>query len=310
MVIIEVIFPVFAIALLGYIVTYKGVFGIRDIEGISRYVFTIAIPVMLFNSMAKIDLPDTPNWAFLFSYYGIAIIMFGLGMWLSKRWFHYSPQEQSIFGMGTSYSNALLIGLPLISSGLGDEALLPVFMLIALHSAIMFFLVTLFAERNGDSSRSPLAIGGQTLGSLAKNPIIIGLALGLLANLLTIPIPKVIASTIDIISRSALPSALFVLGASLSAYKLAGYFRQAWAIVTLKMVLQPLLVWFLAFILFQIDPLWGAVAVMMAAMPVGINVYMFAQKYQVCLAPVSSAIVISTTLAIFTQSLLLAIFIS
>jgi hypothetical protein len=309
MAIIEVIFPVFAIALLGYILTYKGIFGIRDIEGISRFVFTIAIPLMLFNSLSKIDLPDQFNWSFLLSYYLIAVLIFGLGMWISKRLFAHSPQEQSIFGMGSSYSNAILIGLPLISAGLGDEALLPIFMMVSIHSAIFFFLVTLFAERNDGSGRSPLAITRKTLISLATNPIIIGLVLGLLVNFLSIPIPKPIDTTIDLISKSALPCALFVLGASLSAYKLAGHFREAWTIVTLKLLLQPFLVFLLAFVIFKIDPLWGAVAVMMAAMPVGINSYMFAQKYQVCLASVSSAIVISTSLSVLTQSILLALFI-
>jgi predicted permease len=307
--IIEVIFPVFAIALLGYILTYKAVFGIRDIEGISRFVFTLAIPVMLFNSMAKIDLPKQLNWAFLLSYYLVAVLIFGFGMWASKRLFNYSPQEQSVFGMGSSYSNALLIGLPLISTGLGDDALLPVFMLISIHSAVLFFLTTLFAERNVGDGRSILAIIRQTITRLASNPIIIGLVLGMLVNFFSIPIPKPINTTIEIISKAALPCALFVLGASLSAYKLAGHFREAWTIIALKLILQPLLVALLAFVIFQVDPLWAAVAVMMAAMPVGINVYMFAQKYQVCLAPVSSAIVISTSLSILTQSLLLAIFI-
>ena len=309
MIIVEVVFPIFAIALLGYIVAYKGIFGIRDIEGISRYVFNIAIPVMLFEAMAGLDFPENIDFAFLLSYYLIAVTMFALGIGLSKIWFNYSAPEQSVFGMGTCYSNAVLIGLPLISTGLGEAALLPTFMLIAVHSAIIFFLVTLFAERNDGISQSPLAIGKQTLVSLVKNPIIIGLVAGLLTNVLAIPVPRVIASTVDIIGRSALPSALFVVGASLSVYKLAGQLRVAWTIVGLKMLVQPLLVWLLAFVVFQIDPLWGAVAVMMAAMPVGINVYMFAKKYQACLAPVSSAIVISTTLAFFTQSILLAIFI-
>jgi predicted permease len=309
MVIIEVVFPIIAIAFLGYIVALKGIFGIRDIEGISRYVFTVAIPAMLLNSLSKMELPESINWSFLLSYYLAAIFMFGLGMWLSKRWFDYSQKEQSVFGMGTSYSNAVLIGLPLISTGLGDEALLPTFMLIAVHSSIMFFLVTLFAERGAGDKSSPVTIARQTLTSLARNPIIIGIVLGLIANLLPLSMPTLIQSTLELISRSALPIALFTLGASLSAYRLAGHFRRAWAIVGLKLILQPLLVWLLAFLVFQVDPLWGAVAVMMAAMPVGINVYMFAQKYQVCLEPVSSAIVISTALAIITQSLLLAIFI-
>lgn len=310
MIIFEVIFPIFAVALIGYLVAYRGIFGIKEIEGISRYVFIIAIPALLFNSISDIVLPETMAWSFLLSYYLVAIFMFGLGMWLSRRWYGYSQKEGAIFGMGTSYSNLVLVGLPLVSTGLGEEALLPIFSLIALQSPILFFLVTLFAEKGTGGDGKPLSIARQTAAGLVKNPIIIGLVLGLVTNFFSLPIPSPIESVLELVGRSALPCALFVLGASLSAYRLAGNFKKAWTIVGLKILLQPFLVWLLAFVVFQIDPLWGAVAVMMAAMPVGVNAYIFAQRYQACLAPVSSAIVISTTATIITQSILLAIFVA
>ena len=308
MAIIEVIFPVFAVALIGYTVTFLGLFNARDISAISRFVFVIAIPVMLFNALANIDLPEKVNWAFLLSYYLVAVLIFILGMWVSGRGFAFSPLEQSVFGLGSSYSNTVLVGLPIVISGLGEEALLPMIMLISVNSAILFFLVTLMAERNGGNGRSPLTIAGQTVKSLARNPIIIGIVLGLLFNLLAVPIPGPLATTIDLISKAALPSALFVLGASLSAYKIAGHLGEAWMMVGLKLLLMPMLVAIMVFIVFQLDPLWSAAAVMTAGMPVGINAYMFSQKYQASIATVSTAILLSTILAIISQSVLLAIF--
>jgi len=72
--------------------------------------------------------------------------------------------------------------------------------------------------------------------------------------------------------------------------------------------LMPALVWILAFVVFHIDPLWGAVAVMAAGMPVGVNAYMVAQKYQMGIATISTALLVSTLLAALSQSILLAIF--
>ena len=311
MAIFEIVFPIFAIALVGFIVTYAGLFSARDIRGISRFVFDIAIPVMLFNSMARIDLPDTLNWGFLLSYYLVAVSMFFLGMVISNRFFQHSIQEQSVFGLGSAYSNTVLVGLPIITTGLGERALLPMFMLISIHSAVLFFLVSLMAERNGGEghARTVPVIAGQAIKKMFTNPIIIGLALGLLFNLLAIPIPTPIAKTIELISGAALPSALFVLGASLSAYKLAGHFREAWTLSALKLLLMPALVAVLAFVVFDLDPLWAAVAVMTAGMPVGINVYMFSQKYEAGIETISTAILLSTSISVVTISLLLIIFI-
>ena len=305
MTIIQVIFPIFAISL----AAYKNWLTARDIDGISRFVFTIAIPVLLFNSIAKVELPAQFNWQFLLSYYIVALIIYGIGMWASKQWFRQSPKEQSAFGLGAAYSNTILVGLPLISAGLGDEALLPLLMLISIHSAVLFFIFLVLIERGNGTGNSSRQIAVITLKNLIRNPIIIGLLLGLAFNLLNIPIPQLIDNTLSILGRSALPCALFVLGASLNAYKIAGHFGQAWTIVALKLFLQPLLVWVLAFVIFNLDPLWGAVAVMVAGMPVGINTYILAQQYKVGMATLSTAILLSTLLAVFTQSVLLAIFI-
>lgn len=309
MTIVQVIFPICAIALVGYVTAYRGVLDARDIDGISRFVFTIIIPILLFNSLAHIELPAQLNWQFLFSYYGVVIFIYGLGVWASKRWFVHSPQEQGVFGLGSTYGNMVLVGLPVVSAGLGEQALLPFFMLISMHSALLFFIVMLLAERANGAGRTPSQIALQTLKNLSRNPIIIGLVAGLTFNLLAIPIPQPIANTLDILSQATLPCALFVLGASLNGYKLAGHFTEAWTMIGLKMVLQPLLVWILAFLVFQLDPLWGVVAVVAAGMPIGVNAYLFAVKYQAGVATLSTAILLSTLLAVVSQSLLLAIFV-
>ncbi|MCB0214671.1 MAG: AEC family transporter [Anaerolineae bacterium] len=309
MTIIRVIFPIFAIALVGYLAAYRGILDARDIKGISRFVFSIIIPILLFNSLAHIELPPQLQWQFLLSYYGVVLFVYSLAVWTSKHWFVHSPQEQGIFGLGSTYSNMILVGLPVISAGLGDQALLPLFMLVSMHSALLFFIVMVMTERANGAGRPAQQIAAQTVKNLVRNPIIIGLILGLTFNLLAIPIPKLIEDTLDILSRATLPCALFVLGASLNSYKIAGHLTEAWTMIGLKMVLQPLLVWVLAFLVFHIDPLWGVVAVMAAGMPIGVNAYLFAVEYQAGVATLSTAILLSTLFAVVSQSVLLAIFI-
>lgn len=78
--------------------------------------------------------------------------------------------------------------------------------------------------------------------------------------------------------------------------------------VGLKMLLQPFLVWVLVFRMFQLEPVWAAVAVMAAGMPTGINAFIMAEQLQAGQKTVSASIWISTLLAIFSQTALLAIF--
>lgn len=301
--IFAVIAPVFLLVLAGYLSAFTGVLQVRDVEGLSRFVFNITLPVLLFHSLATITLPEQIDWLFLFAYYLVVLVIYGLGMWLSRRWFAAPAQEQSIFGMGSSYSNLILVGLPIISAGLGDDALLPLFLLASVHSAILFFMTSVLVERNGGNGRSPRQIIHQTSKSLTRNPIIISLALGFLVNILAIPLPQSVSTALDIIAKATLPCSLFVLGGMLTTYKLAGHFAEAGLIIALKLVLQPILVWLLVFPVFHLDPLWGSVAVMTAGMPIGISAYIYAQNYQLGTASLSTAVLLSTILALFSQSI-------
>ncbi len=308
MTIFFVVFPIFMIALLGYIVARWHILSERDIDGVSNFVFTIAIPVLLFHSLANIVLPPQINWRFLICYYSVILFIYALGVIISKRLFVHSAAEQGVFGLGASYSNMILVGLPIISTGLGDEALLPLFMLVSIHSALLFFIVTLLAERGNGAGQSSRQIARQTAQKLTHNPIIIGLAAGIGFNLLPFSLPPLLNTTLDRFGDASLPCALFVLGASLTRYKIAGHLREAWTLVGLKMVMQPLLVGLMAFGVFRLDPLWGSVAVMAAGMPIGVNAYIMAEKYEVGVATLSTAVLLTTLFAVVSQSVLLAIF--
>jgi malonate transporter len=299
--IISVIAPVFLLVLAGYLAAKTKVLRTRDVEGLSRFVFNIALPVLLFNSLANVTLPPRFDWQFLFAYYLVVVVVYGLGMWLSKLWFAAPAGKQTVFGMGSSYSNLMLVGLPIISAGLGDEALLPLFLLVSVHSGILFFITSVLMERGSGNGRSSRQIAITTIKRVIRNPIIIGLALGFVFNVLSIPIPQAITEALEIISRAALACSLIVLGASLTKYKLAGHFTEAGLIVALKLAIQPILVWVLVFHVFDVEPLWGTVAVMAAGMPVGISAFIFADNYQLGIAALSSAVLLSTILAVISQ---------
>lgn len=299
--IFSIIAPVCILVLAGYLVATVGILKIQDVEGLSRFVFNIALPVLLFNSLANVTLPPQLNWQFLFAYYLVVVVIYGLGMWLSKRWFAMPNQNQTVFGMGSSYSNLMLVGLPIISAGLGEQALLPLFLIVSVHSAILFFMTTVLLERQGENGRSPWHIAQTTAKRVLRNPIIIGLSLGFLVNILAIPIPQAVGEALDIVGQATLACSLIVLGASLTTFKIAGHLTEAGLIVALKLVIQPILVWILVFYVFDVEPLWGAVAVMAAGMPVGISAYIYADNYHVGIAALSTAVLLSTIFAAISQ---------
>lgn len=308
--IFNVIFPIFAIALAGYLVAYIGVISSQDIQGLSKFVYKVAFPVLLFKSISSIELPEQVDWKFLLSYYLVALVMFALGMLIFKFKFFTIEKDQVIFGLGSSFSNLVLVGLPILSSGLGEQSIIPLFMIVSIHSAILLTLASILIERGEQSGvSSRLNILWNTIRTMTRNPIIMSLFIGFVFNLLKIPIPAPLVKALEIFSGAALPCALFMLGAFLTQYKVAGYLVESITMVGLKMVLQPFLVWVMAFLVFHVDPIWGRVAVLAAGMPIGVNTYLLAQSFQAETKALSAAILLSSLFTIINQSMMLSLFI-
>ena len=308
MIIVGIIFPIFAIAVLGYGFAWSGFFKPEHITGIAKYVFNLAIPVLLFNAMSTIDLPEQIEWSFFLSYYTAVFINFAMGNLLAGRLFGFDRPGQAMIGLGSGYSNMVLIGLPVLTAGLGDEALLPMLLLISVHSAVQFTMATVRAESGRGDGSSFLQVLWPAVQKILRNPIIIGLIAGLTFNFLPLTLPTVLENTIQLIRGSALPCALFVLGASLSRYKLGGQVGPAAAVITMKMLIMPSIVFVLGAFVFGLSPLWLAVAVIAASLPVGINVAVFAINYDAAVAPISTAVLLSTLISIGSLSVLLGVF--
>jgi malonate transporter and related proteins len=302
----DIILPVFGLVVLGFVAGRLNWMTESAIEGLSTFVFTFAIPVMLFRMMATTEIPEVIPWSYLIAYYGITLGLF-FSTLLSGRTIGLNVTQASIFAMTASYSNVVLLGIPLVIASLGDAATVPLFMIVSLHPATMFLLTTLFAEigtgETGKLSQLPL----QTLKVLTKNMIVVGMVIGLIVNLADVDLPSGIDRMATYLGSAALPCAVFSIGASISRYKISGDYLKIAIILAAKNLIHPLLVWFVCAWLFEFEPVWTAVAVILAACPAGINAYVFASRYQAIVPSTATAIVLSTLVAIPVLSVVLAL---
>ena len=307
--IFNVIFPVFAIALAGYLLARFGVLRPPDVTGLAAYVFNVAAPVLLFNSLAQLEFPAVINWGYLLAYYLAAFTVFGVGLLVSRARFGHSLPEQAVFGMAAAYSNTLLIGLPVVVAAFGEQALLPLLLIISPHATLLSLTVVAIAESGAGNGQHRWQAVKTTARKMLLNPIILGVAAGLLFNRLGLALPNVLARTTDLVGQSLLPCALIMLGASLTQYRLREYTQQAWILVSLKLLLQPLLLWALLTYVFPVDRLWLAVGILTAGLPIGITVTTFAYKYQAGIPSVAAATLLSTVLALGTLTIMLYFFV-
>jgi predicted permease len=307
--IFDVVVPVFSIALLGYGLARAGIFSATTSEGLTGFMFYVAVPAMLFRTLATAELPTSFPWGYLFAFYGASFIVFFCGVVLSRQRFAWPKRDQGIAGISASYSNMVMLGFPLVISAFGEAGALPLFILLAFQSTLIFPATTWMIQVYGrarDAKRPSILVSA---GKLLLNPVILSLGLGTLANLFSIGISPTPARILDTIGAAAPACALVALGVALAQYEIRGDISNSLALVSLKGIVHPALVWAGCWI-FSVSGTWTQVAVLLAAMPTGINAFIYARNYDIRVAVVTKTIVLSTLVSIVTVPVLLHLFLN
>jgi malonate transporter and related proteins len=263
---------------------------------------------MLVRTLAQAELPPQPEWALVLAYFSGAFANFALAAVAARRVWSRRGAEPAIFGITAAFSNTIILGIPIVLRAFGDVAAVPLSLIVAFHSALIFALTTVAAEiglgAGAPWHQIPVNIGK----GLATNPILWGIAAGLALNLSGLALPAVLDQLAATLGAAALPAALFALGANLSRFRLAGTLRATLLLTGLKILLQPALVYLLAAHVFALPPVSLAVAVTIAALPTGINAYLFAARYEAAVQEATSTILVSTLISAGTLAALLATF--
>ena len=279
------------------------------VDGLSDFTYHFAVPVMLVQTISRSSLPDQVPWAFLFSYYGASFSVMTLGFLSCRTLLRRDFRDSAMHGFTSTFPNTVLLGIPVVLMAFGEEATVPLFLIISLHSTLLLPVITTLMEIAKGRNASLSKVTRNALRGIATNPIILSLVSGILMNLFNLQLPEPLDSVAELMGDAVTPCSLFALGATLTRFQIAGRWKDMGMVVLAKLLLQPMIVAFLALVVFQLEyGLWVHVAILIAAQPVGVTPYLFASRYQVNVALASNAMLITTLLAPITLSTLLWLF--
>ena len=294
--------PFFAIIALGYGAGRTGFFNEDATKYLTKFVFFFALSAMIFRFAANIELSEVWDARLIAAYlwgtafvYGIATIVGFLR--------NLNVATNAIEAQCAVIGNIVFLGLPMLTLILGEAAVGPIMMMLAVDLIIFSSLVVILVTGSQDGQMSIRILKTVGLG-LVKNPMIVAMTLGLLCSGFDLTVPVPLNEFLAILGGAATPGALFAIGASL-ATKSAERIEVAGWLTFCKLVLHPAFVAFGALFLFSVDPYSAAVLIAAASLPVAGNVYMLAQHYSVAPQRVSAAILVSTAISIFTVSLVI-----
>jgi malonate transporter and related proteins len=299
--IINIIAPVFIIIGAGYFAIHKQLFADNLVDSLMKYAIHFAVPCLLFRATANLDLKEAYDGYMMLAFYLAAAISFSLTGYLAYSIFKRHPGESVAIGFGALFSNSVLIGLPLSERAWGMENLDPVYAIISVHAPFCYLLGISAMEILRSDGRSWSSTSMVVIKAMFRNSLMIAIGLGFLINLSGIAMPEVLTSTIDMVSASALPVALFGLGGVLTRYKLAHSIGEITLVSIFKLLVHPALTYLFCWVL-NVPMDITAAAVLIASMAPGMNSYLFASMYQRGQSIAASAVVIATPLSVISVS--------
>jgi malonate transporter len=311
---LAIVLPVFAVILLGYGLGKTRLFGEEAVRALTNFCFFVTIPALLFRSMARLDAPHGDALLIVFAFYAAVLATFALAMAAGRLLFGMKLAEQAVFAVGGTYSNILLLGLPLSITAFGEQAVLPASALLALQSPILFSLTAIAVEigrgaADGNGGKSGvLGILGTALLSLVKTPILVAMVAGVVWGLTGFGLDPVVDRSLAFLGQAATPTALFALGASLTRFSVGGDLRQVAALGVLKLVMLPVACFVSAQFVFGLAPLYVAIATLCGAMPTGVTAFVLAMRYELLVARVAASVIVTSAIAWVIAAALLAWF--
>lgn len=299
LILIDVILPVFLVIAAGYAATRVGFFNALQIDALMKFTQSFAIPCLLFSAIASIDLSASFDPRLMASFYIGAALCFVLGLFGARLMFRRDWEDCVVIGFCCLFSNSILLGLPITERAYGPDSLTGNFAIIAFHAPFCYGIGVTVMEFVRNRGKARKAFFGAVLSAMFRNVLIIGIAAGFAVNLTGIAVPSVIDDALGLITRAALPCALFALGGVLVQYRPEGDLRAIAFVCAMSLILHPTLVWGFASLSSLKEDFFRS-AVMNAAMAPGFNAYIFASIYGRAKRVAASSVLLATGLCVFS----------
>ena len=235
---LNIIFPIFFVIFAGYLAKQKGYLDEHFVSTSTWIVFYVALPLKLFSDIRSAHIETLPTTYVAYILLGIFLIFFAT--WIAARPFIPDRKKLSAFVHCSFRSNFVYVGYPILESLYGKPSpehmiVITVFGL-TLYNILAIVILTLYSESE-DKKLHP----GKILLKILKNPMIIAIFIGVLFNILQIPVYTGLDKGISLLAALCTPLSLLLIGASLNFESVTHDLALVFASATIRTILTPLI---------------------------------------------------------------------
>ncbi|POR55324.1 AEC family transporter [Bosea psychrotolerans] len=298
--IFNLVAPFFGLILLGFVIGRYKRLPEAGLAWLQFFLIYVALPPLFYRLIADKPLSELSNWRFVsattLSTFCAFALSFAIGMKFTRRDIPQSVMQ----GVAGSYSNIGYMGPPLILAALGPASSAPLVLVFVFDSILLFSLVPFLMAIAGVEKKSLLATMGEIVWKVLTHPFNLATAAGVIAAFTHLELPTAIDKMTLWLSQAAAPCALFLLGVTVALRPMKAMPGEVPLLVLVKLVLHPLLVWVLLSAIADVPDHWIFTAIIMAALPPALNIFVISTQYKVGVERASACILVGTIVSMGT----------
>jgi malonate transporter len=295
----DLILPVFAVILSGWIVGYTGYLPRTLSDALIHFAYNVAMPALLIVTIAQEPSHSLFRWRFLVAFGGGSLLCFMLVLGITSFRGSRSLASRTMHGMAASMTNTGFVALPVLQAIYGPRAVLPAAIATVFVAVVMFPAAVILLELGQRDAQGSNTAPMVTMKHVVLNPMVLSTLIGMLCSILGLRLPGPVTAYLCILADALTPCALFAIGLGLSMDALRANIGPASLLSTVKLVIMPLIVYGLSVCL-GLDPLYTIAAVICAAVPTAKTAYILAGEYHCEEMMVASTIALTTLASIIS----------
>ena len=297
--VINLALPFFGLIFLGLLCGKLKQIPETGLAWMNFFLIYVSLPCLFYRVLAQTPLEQLNNPPFIVGTTLATTTMFALSFavgWLFRR----QMGEATIAGLSGAYGNIGYMGPGLALATLGPAANVPVALIFCFDTLVLFALVPFLMTLAGPRREGIAATAFEVAKRIVLHPFIIATALGVASAAIHFEPPVALDRLMQFLQNAAAPCALFTLGVTVALRPVQ---RIPWEVpftIMAKLIVHPVLVFALLFLLGPFDPVWTYTAVLMAALPPALNVFIMARQYDTWVAQASGSVLFGTFVSVVT----------
>ncbi len=266
----------------------------------SFFILYISLPALFFRILAKTPFEQLAQWNFIKATALATSSVFAVSLFVGLIAYGGNLAKATLSGVAGGFGNVGYMGPGLALAAIGPDATVPVALIFCFDALLVFALVPLLMSFGGENASGIGRALRQAANGVVLNPLLIAAGLGIASAAARIELPIAVERLLQFLYTSAAPCALFALGVTVALRPVTRVSKVLPILVVAKLVIHPIVVLFLLQLFGPFSTAWVNAAILMAALPPALTVYVFARHYDTWIEEASGVVLLGTALSVAT----------